>query len=244
MTALPDCSCPADGTRVPEASLAWCCPVCGGPLDLDFAPTPAPLKALGGRVNSLWRYEESPAPAGPAGLARRGPDPARPAHGRRLGQARLPDADALLQGPWRGDAGRTGPRLDPGRVIADSSGNAGTAVAAYCARAGLPCTVYVPEGTSPKKMEQIRAHGARLEVVPGDREAAAAAAREAAGRAGHLLRLARLQPVLPARHQDVRLRDLGRPRRHPPGRHRRAGRQRHPAPGRGPRHRGTALGEA
>ena len=37
-------------------------------------------------------------------------------------------------------------RLAPERVVADSSGNAGTALAAYCARAGLPCTVYVPEG--------------------------------------------------------------------------------------------------
>lgn len=48
------------------------------------------------------------------------------------------------------------------------------------ARAGLDCAVYVPEATSPKKLEQIRAHGARLEVVPGDREAAARAARAAA----------------------------------------------------------------
>jgi threonine synthase len=75
-------------------------------------------------------------------------------------------------------------RLAPGRVVADSSGNAGTAVAAYCARAGLPCSVYVPEGTSPKKLEQIAAHGARVEVVPGDREAAAAAARAAADEPG------------------------------------------------------------
>jgi mRNA interferase RelE/StbE len=36
-------------------------------------------------------------------------------------------------------------RLKPRRVIADSSGHAGTAVAAYCARAGLDCTVYVPK---------------------------------------------------------------------------------------------------
>lgn len=58
MTALPDCFCPADGTRVPGGSLDWCCPVCRGPLDLDFAPTPATLKSLTGRVNSLWRYTE------------------------------------------------------------------------------------------------------------------------------------------------------------------------------------------
>ncbi|GHG86855.1 threonine synthase [Streptomyces gardneri] len=70
------------------------------------------------------------------------------------------------------------------RVVADSSGNAGTAVAAYGARAGLDSLVYVPEGTSPKKLEQIRAHGARVVEVPGDREATARAAREAADAPG------------------------------------------------------------
>ncbi|NEE55983.1 pyridoxal-phosphate dependent enzyme, partial [Streptomyces sp. SID8455] len=75
-------------------------------------------------------------------------------------------------------------RLKPDRVVADSSGNAGTSIAAYCARAGLPCTVYVPEGTSSKKTEQIRAHGAHLVTVPGDREATALAARAAAGEPG------------------------------------------------------------
>ncbi|MYX16256.1 pyridoxal-phosphate dependent enzyme [Streptomyces sp. SID8374] len=75
-------------------------------------------------------------------------------------------------------------RLNPDRVVADSSGNAGTSIAAYCARAALPCTVYVPEGTSPKKTEQIRAHGARLVTIPGGREATALAARAAADEPG------------------------------------------------------------
>ncbi|QRV58900.1 threonine synthase [Streptomyces californicus] len=75
-------------------------------------------------------------------------------------------------------------RLGPDRVVADSSGNAGTSFAAYCARAGLPCTVYVPEGTSAKKTEQIRAHGARLVTVPGGREATSRAARAAADEPG------------------------------------------------------------
>jgi threonine synthase len=57
-------------------------------------------------------------------------------------------------------------------VVADSSGNAGSAIAAYAARASLPCTVFVPESTSPGKPAQIAAYGARLERVPGDRSAA------------------------------------------------------------------------
>ena len=67
-------------------------------------------------------------------------------------------------------------------VLVDSSGNAGTAVAAYAARAGLRCTVVTPAATSPAKLAQARAHGAELRLVSGSREdAAVAALAEVAG---------------------------------------------------------------
>ncbi|MFF4209924.1 pyridoxal-phosphate dependent enzyme [Streptomyces sp. NPDC001796] len=184
MTPLPDCYCPADGTRVAAESLAWCCPVCCGPLDLDFAPTPAPLKSLGGRVNSLWRYAETLPLAGPS---------------ISLGEGRTPlveltdgisaKLDFLMPTLSFKDRGAVllaelALRLKPRQVIADSSGNAGTAIAAYCARAALPCTVYVPEGTSAKKLEQMEAHRARVVPVEGGREAAARVARDAADEPG------------------------------------------------------------
>lgn len=55
-------------------------------------------------------------------------------------------------------------------VVQDSSGNAGNSVAAYSARAGISCEIFVPEGTSPKKIDMIRAHGAVCTVVPGSRD--------------------------------------------------------------------------
>ncbi len=55
-------------------------------------------------------------------------------------------------------------------VVQDSSGNAGNSVAAYCARSGIRCEIYVPEGTSPKKIDMIRAHGAAVKVIPGSRD--------------------------------------------------------------------------
>ena len=54
--------------------------------------------------------------------------------------------------------------------VQDSSGNAGNSVAAYCARAGITCEIYVPEGTSPKKITMIEAHGAKAHVIPGTRD--------------------------------------------------------------------------
>ena len=62
------------------------------------------------------------------------------------------------------------------RVVEDSSGNAGCAVAAYCAQAGIGCTIMVPEATSPAKLTQIRLHGAELIRVPGSRQETAEAA--------------------------------------------------------------------
>jgi threonine synthase len=70
------------------------------------------------------------------------------------------------------------------RLIADSSGNAGSAIAAYAARARLPCTVFVPERTSAGKQAQIRAYGATLERVPGDRTATAERAAAEVERTG------------------------------------------------------------
>jgi threonine synthase len=66
------------------------------------------------------------------------------------------------------------------RVVIDSSGNAGCAVAAYAARAGIRCEVYVPDATSPVKLKQIAAYGARVIKIRGSREETAAAALDAA----------------------------------------------------------------
>ena len=66
------------------------------------------------------------------------------------------------------------------RVLEDSSGNAGASLAAYCARAGIHCTIYVPASASLGKLAQIRVHGAEIVTVPGARAAATEAALAAA----------------------------------------------------------------
>jgi len=70
------------------------------------------------------------------------------------------------------------------RVVADSSGNAGTAIAAYAARARIGCEVYVPAATSSAKLSQLAAYGATVREVAGSREQTAAAAAEAASDPG------------------------------------------------------------
>ena len=49
----------------------------------------------------------------------------------------------------------------------------------YCAAAGLECVVFAPLATSPGKLVQSRAFGARVELVAGTREDVASAAQDA-----------------------------------------------------------------
>ncbi|WP_053351515.1 threonine synthase [Leucobacter musarum] len=65
-------------------------------------------------------------------------------------------------------------------VIEDSSGNGGASIAAYGAAGGLDVTVFAPASTSPAKLVQARAYGARIELVAGPREASQSAAIAAA----------------------------------------------------------------
>ncbi len=65
-------------------------------------------------------------------------------------------------------------------VIEDSSGNAGCAIAAYCARAKIKCEIFVPQDTSPAKLAQIQAYGAMVRLIPGSREDTAQATLKAA----------------------------------------------------------------
>lgn len=65
-------------------------------------------------------------------------------------------------------------------VVEDSSGNAGAALAAYAARAGIGVRVFVPAQAAGPKRAQIAAYGAQIVEVPGPRQAATEAARREA----------------------------------------------------------------
>jgi threonine dehydratase len=63
-------------------------------------------------------------------------------------------------------------------VVAASGGNHGAAVAYAAQRLGVPATIFVPEITSPAKIERIRSYGAQL-MIGGARYADALVASEA-----------------------------------------------------------------
>lgn len=66
------------------------------------------------------------------------------------------------------------------KVIQDSSGNAGCAIAAYAAKAYIDCDIFLQADTSPGKIAQMKMYGANIIKVNGLREDAAAAALAAA----------------------------------------------------------------
>jgi len=65
------------------------------------------------------------------------------------------------------------------RALDDSSGNAGSSLAAYCAAAGIGCRLYVPSAASSQKIRQAEAYGAEIIRVPGSRSDVERSARKA-----------------------------------------------------------------
>lgn len=169
---------PASGETFPLDQPRWCGT---GHAPLLLTPLPGITRAqIDTTTRSLWRYRaalplacENPITMG------EGCTPLVP---RRLG-----GAEALLKCEWFMP---TGSFKDRGAsvmlsllrqqgvtsVLEDSSGNGGAAVAAYAAAGGLASLIMAPESTSPAKTVAMRAYGAAVELIPGNRQATSDAA--------------------------------------------------------------------
>jgi threonine synthase len=181
-------TCAACGRSYGLDELAWRCGDCGGVLDLaGFTPVVPPLSVLAQRRPTLWRYAEALPIDEPADISLgEGMTPLVTAPGDPGVQLKV---DYLMPSGSFKDRGAVllaalARRLGVARMVADSSGNAGTAVAAYAARAGIACEVYVPAATSAGKVAQLRAYGATVRQIPGSRQDTADAAAEAADQPG------------------------------------------------------------
>jgi len=160
----------------------WRCR-CGGLLDLQ-GPQVDPVAAIevGSPPWSLWRYRAALPWAGDESAWQRvtlGEGmtpllPVRPGLWCKLDQV-MPTKSFKDRGAAVMMSVAAG--LGVQRVAVDSTGNAGIAVAAYAARAGMDAEVYVPAGTLSAKVGAIETFGARVVAVEGDRAAVAAAAQ-------------------------------------------------------------------
>lgn len=164
--SLPALQCRSCGREFDVAELRWRCP-CGGLFDVSSRWRPRPGAELPIPVDSAVTLGEGHTPIVDS----------RSLPGTRF---KLEFLSPTLSFKDRGAVllATLAARIGVRSAVVDSSGNAGTAAAAYFARAGIDCEVLVPASTSPEKLAQIRAHGARLTLVPGNRaDTAAAAAR-------------------------------------------------------------------
>lgn len=158
----------------------WRCD-CGGYLLLEGTTAPQP-DCLTSRSLNLWRYHEALPPI---------------AHNISIGEQMTPLTEVTLvkrtflakldylmpTGSYkdRGVSVMVSQLKEWGltHVVEDSSGNAGSSVAAYCSKAGIKCDVYIPAYTSLGKAAQIALYGGNLIKVPGTREDTAQAALKA-----------------------------------------------------------------
>jgi threonine synthase len=174
---------PASGETYPISAPRWRAES-GAPLMITALPGIG-RDAIDTGKRSLWRY----AAALPVHVS----DPIT------MGEGGTP----LVSGQWRGvpalfkleQLSPTGSFKDRGasvmvsilraqgvtRILEDSSGNGGAAIAAYAAAGGLKAKILVPSSTPYAKTVQMRAYGAEVELIPGTRQDVSdAAAREAA----------------------------------------------------------------
>jgi threonine synthase len=174
--------CAACRRVAPTDTLRWRCP-CGGLYDLQATAT-FPRDAIRDRPQTLWRYREA-LPLPPAcDLVTLGepvtpllPWPALPGSHLKL-EFLLPTGSFKDRGACVMLTHMKELRVRA--AVEDSSGNAAAAVAAYAARAGIACRIFVPASVSTGKLAQIAAYGADLTPTPGTREDVATAARRAA----------------------------------------------------------------
>jgi threonine synthase len=169
------------GTTYDYHQLMNLCPACGKPLlpryDLERARGEFKRELLSDRAATMWRYAEMlPVQDENFRLTLgEGFTPILPL--RRTGQkAGVRDLYAKDEGlnptgsfKARGLAMAVSRAAELGvkAVAIPTAGNAGSAAAAYAARAGLPCHVYLPRDVPKPFLAEIRSLGAQVNLVDG-----------------------------------------------------------------------------
>ena len=156
----------------------------GHVLDLHFEPA-FPLEKIKQRKPSMWRYREAIPIKADADIVSFDEGFTPLIEVNIAGKTVLVKQEHLFPSGSFKDRGASVlisqvKALGVREVAADSSGNAGSAIAAYCAAAGISCHIFVPAYTSPGKLAQIQLYGATLNKIPGTREDTANAVLKAA----------------------------------------------------------------
>ncbi|MFN3729956.1 MAG: threonine synthase [Fimbriimonadaceae bacterium] len=163
-------SCRLCGAEVPFGRPVNTCS-CGRPLRAHYAldPTRFPKESLHDREPTLWRYREVLPQCPPVSLGE-GMTPLL--HVPRLGQRwYVKDESLNPTGSFKARGMSVAVSMAAyygiGKVAAPSAGNAGGAMAAYAARAGIEAHVFLPRDTPRAFIEECRALGAHVNLIEG-----------------------------------------------------------------------------
>lgn len=157
----------------------WCCD-CGGYFDVVI-DTKFPIDKISKRPPNMWRYREALPQIENKNIVSMGEGFTPLIKFDDLGKNVFIKQEHLFPSGSYKDRGASMmiskiKQLGIKKVVEDSSGNAGSAVAAYCAWANINCDILVPENTSKGKLVQIKSYGANLRLIPGSREKTSLAA--------------------------------------------------------------------
>jgi threonine synthase len=189
-SALSHLECPRCGATHDADQIIGLCP-CGSPLLARYG-VPAVRKAdLAGRAPDLWRYHELLPVRSPANVITLGegmtPLLPMPRYGASVGVDRLlmKDEGLIPTGTFkaRGAAVGVSRAYEVGvrKIAMPTNGNAGSAWAAYAARAGMEALIAMPIAASEICRREVVAVGARLQLIDGLIGDAAAYVREQPG---------------------------------------------------------------
>jgi threonine synthase len=147
------------------------CDDCGRPLRVDYDISPATLSrdALKDREPTMWRYREVLPEVEPVSLGE-GFTPLH--HAPRLGdkwyvkdEAVNPTASFKARG--MSAAVSYAKHMGITKLAVPSAGNAGGAMSAYAAKAGMEAHVYMPMDTPKACIVEARCHGANVRLIDG-----------------------------------------------------------------------------
>ena len=179
MTLAWTLECSACGAGRTAEGLPGVCEACGAPYVVRYpsSPSPGAKAALAARPWTMWRYrewlplepEQQPVSLGEGGTPLL--DAGRLAQRHGFGRLLVKDESVNPTGSFkaRGLAVAVTRACAAGarRFVVPTAGNAGVALAAYAARAGVTARIYAPDTTPPTILSQIRSYGAELQLVPG-----------------------------------------------------------------------------
>lgn len=156
-------------TYAPDQVQGLC--VCGRPLRVDHDLHPGTLdrESLAGRVPSMWRYREVLPECEPVTLGE-GFTPLISVSNlgdRWLVKDESVNPTASFKARGMSMAVSMAKRFGLTKLAVPSAGNAGGALAAYAARAGLEAHVYMPADTPAANVQECRFHGAHVVLWDG-----------------------------------------------------------------------------